>query len=148
MKGIYKKLINEINYHKNIYDAAETCYKYYKKLIDKSGPKDISAISYDGLPKGTRNDMDFKKVVEEVSKWENIMFLEKCTIDQLEEKKVKIDNCISNMNIEVKVSQLRALGLTQEQVAELVDRSTSTIKRIDKKNKNDTKNELFYIDKI
>lgn len=148
MKSIYKKLLNEIDSHQGIYDAAEISYNYYCKLYNNGAPKEISAISYDGMPKGTRNDMDIKSIIENMTYWDNIMFLEKSIIDKLNEKIKIIDGCINDMDIEVKVSQLRSLGLTQEQVAELVDRSTSTIKRIDKKNKNDTKNELFYMDKI
>lgn len=62
-----------------------------------------------------------------------MLILRESSLERYYTIKKEIDNCLNNnMGIDAKVSILRET-LTQEEVAEIIEVSVSTIKRIDKK---------------
>ena len=121
----YKELLNSINLHKHYKEVAESEYKYNQTLYHKHfSLADKRAIV-------TLKPLD--RVVEDLNKYESMIYLEDENIKYLEEQKKAIDECINQSDITVKVAQLRAMGLTQEQVSELVDRTPRQVQNIEKK---------------
>jgi DNA-directed RNA polymerase specialized sigma24 family protein len=134
--NIYKEILDEIELHENLLDCAEISYKYYNDILNNRNPKEISGICYDAMPKGARIDMDLVQAIDRAHKWASMIDIESEIIKNLENKKMQIDECINNISdIREKVIRLRSMGLTQEQVAELVDRSDRQIRNIEKKAK-------------
>lgn len=129
----YKELLAEIELHKNLLESAIENRSYYQRIIKCSAPKDIGSIDYSGFPKGSKNQMDFGVAVSKIAKYNSMIQVEQEILNKLERNKKAIDEAIDCMDITVKVSRLRAMGLTQEQVAELVDRSTRQVQRIEAK---------------
>lgn len=129
----YKELLSEIKIHENLRDAAETNIKYYKRIANSSAPTGISGIGYDDMPKGSKNQMSFGDCAMRFYYWVGQHEMEKNIIEELEGRKQEIDEAINCLDITVKVAKLRAMGLTQEQVAELVDRSPRQVQRIEAK---------------
>jgi hypothetical protein len=133
----YKELLNSIELHKNLYDVADMNYQYYDRIFYSGTPRGISSINYDGMPKGSRNYKDIADTIAEMQRWLHMRDIEEDIIKRLETHKKAIDECINKSDITVKVAQLRALGLTQMQVAELVERSPRQVQRIEKKVSNE-----------
>ena len=132
--NIYKAILDEIEMHENLLDCAEISYKYYNNILNNRNPKEISSICYEGMPIGTRTDMDLVQAIDSAHKWASMIDIENEIIKNLEDKKIQIDECINNISdIKEKVIRLRAMGLTQEQVAELVDRTDRQIRNIERK---------------
>lgn len=114
--GMYKELLNEIELHKNYLEVAELNYEYYNKIFTSNVHMDL----YNNIMK--------------MQKWLIERETEESILRELNYRKDEIDKCINNTNdIMVKVSQLRDMGLTQEQVGELVDRSPRQIQNIEAK---------------
>ena len=81
----------------------------------------------------------YQRILQEASQLENMLVLQESSLERYYKIKKEIDDCLNNhMDISAKVSILRET-LTQEEVAELIEVSISTIKRIDKKNKGNVK---------
>lgn len=128
MIGGYKDLLNSIAMHQHFKEVAQDEYEYNQKLFSKSGGMAPSINS--------TAVKDLVRVVEDLRKYENMIYLEDEQLKHLEEQKKLIDECINKSSVTVKVAQLRAMNLTQEQVSELVERSVSTVQRIDRKLRN------------
>lgn len=120
----YKKLLNDLNMHIKFKEAFTDEYKYNQELFNEN------------MEPGTRKTISHKpidRVVADLRYYENLIYIEDENIKHLETKIKEIDECINESDITVKVSRLRALGLTQEQVAELVERSPRQVQRIEAK---------------
>lgn len=132
--NVYKEILNAIEYHKNLYDIADTSVEYYDEILHGNAPKDISGQSIDGMPHGSKNFASVADTIDELQKWLHMRELEESTMKRLEGQKRVIDTCINSMDdITVKVQQLRAMGLTQEQVGEVLNRTDRQIRNIEKK---------------
>lgn len=129
----YKQLLNAIELHKNLKEAAENEYSYNYKILYGNAPKELSGMQYSDMPKGNRNMKQTLRVIEDLQRWQHQYYLEDEQIKVLEAHKKAIDECIDKSDITIKVAQLRALGLTQMQVAELVERSPRQVQRIESK---------------
>ncbi|MCM8710527.1 helix-turn-helix domain-containing protein [Clostridium sp. SYSU_GA19001] len=123
----YKKLLNDLEMHKRFKEAALVEYDYNKQLFDKH--KKINN-------RDTISNKPLDRILEELKHYENMIYIEEENIKNLEEKIKLIDECIEQADITVKVAQLRAMGLTQEQVGELIDISDRHVRRIEAKFKN------------
>lgn len=121
----YKELLNSIELHKNLLKVAKNEFAYNKRLFDNN--------KYFSSSRADTTQKDISRIVEDLQKWKNIVYIEEERLKYLEEKKETIDECIEQSDITVKVAQLRALGLTQEQVAELIDRTDRQVRNIEKK---------------
>lgn len=121
----YKELLNSIELHKTQLEVAKDEFAYNKRLFDNN--------KYFSSSRAGTTQKDISRVVEDLRRWENIIYIEEERLKYLEEKKAAIDECINQSDITVKVAQLRALGLTQEQVAELIDRTDRQVRNIEKK---------------
>lgn len=130
----YKEILQEIEIHENLLDAAEDSYKYYNDILNNRNPHEVSAVCNDDMPSGSRTDMDLIQAIDRAHRWSSMIDIENDIIKKLEERKVKIDECVNSLeNITVKVKILRAMGLTQEEVGELVGRTDRQVRRIENK---------------
>ncbi len=118
-------------------DSLQRDIKYYTKLLHSGAPKDISGINYDGMPKGSRNDMSLDRIVESIHKAESHLYLAQEELKCKNKLKQSIEEVLSSIEgMEYKVFYYRVVkGLTQEQTAEIIDRSDRQIRNIEKKMK-------------
>jgi hypothetical protein len=116
----YKKLINDLNMHKRFKDAFQNEYEYNQRLFHKHASTSMAIKSLD-------------RVVDDLRYYENLIYIENENIIRLEAKIKAIDECINQSDVTVKVAQLRALGMTQESVAELVGIGDRHVRRIEAK---------------
>lgn len=121
----YQELLNSIELHKNLLEVAKNEFAYNKRLFDSN--------KYFSSSRADTTQKDISRILEDLKRWEIIIYLEEERIKYLEDRKAEIDECINKADITVKVAQLRALGLTQEQVAELIDRTDRQVRNIEKK---------------
>jgi DNA-directed RNA polymerase specialized sigma24 family protein len=115
-------------------DSLERDKKYYTKLLHGGAPADISGINYDGMPKGSRNDMTLDRIIESIHKAESHLYLAEEELKCKIQSKIDIEGVLSKMEgIEHQVFYYRQVrGLTQEQTAEAIERCTRQVKRIEK----------------
>jgi len=132
----YKDLCIEIEMHEDLLDIAEKSYKYYSDTLNNRNPGEISAICNNDMPSGGRVDMDLVQAIDRAHKWSSAIDIENDNLKYLQEKKVKIDQCMDNLDISIKIKALRSLGMTQEEVGDIVGRSTRQIQNIERKSKN------------
>jgi DNA-directed RNA polymerase specialized sigma24 family protein len=116
-------------------DSLERDKKYYTKLLHSGAPKDIGCMSYDGMPKGSRNDMTLDRIIEAIQKCDSHLYLahEELTVKQ--RAKAEIEGIMSNLEgLEYQVFYHRVVkGMTQEQTAEIIERCTRQVQNIEKK---------------
>jgi hypothetical protein len=129
----YKELIAEIGIHTYLKESAEESLKYYQKVAERWTPKELGAMNYSGMPKGSSLDLDPGIVFTKAIIYANKVKEEEEMLDKLKTKKALIDKAINETNINVKVGMLRAMGLTQEQVGELIGYSDRQVRNIEKK---------------
>lgn len=130
----YKEILKEIELHEHLLDSAEINYKYYNDILNNRNPLDIKAICYSDDIKGSKPDMDLVQAIDYAHKWSSMVDIENNIIKTLEKQKIKIDECVNSLeDATVKVSMLRAMGLTQEQVGELVGISDRHVRRLENK---------------
>jgi DNA-binding XRE family transcriptional regulator len=115
-------------------DSLERDIKYYAKLLHGGAPKDISGMSMDGMPKGSRNDMTIDRIIESIHKAESHLLLAEEELRLKTQSRIDIENVLGEMKgIEYQVFYYRIVrGLTQEQTAEAIERCTRQVKRIEK----------------
>jgi len=103
----------------------------------KGYSKGTSYQDYDTIH-GSRSELhadQYQRILEEARHLESMLVLQGSSLERYYKMKNEIDNCLNNnMGITEKVSILRE-KFTQEEVAELIEVSISTIKRVDRKNK-------------
>jgi transposase-like protein len=116
-------------------DSLQRDIKYYTALLHSGAPKDISGISYDGMPKGSRNDMSLDRILEAIHKAESHLYLAEEELRVKEQQKKQLEEIMSNMeSLEYKVYYYRVVkGMTQEQTAEQLEKSDRYIRKIEKK---------------
>jgi hypothetical protein len=116
-------------------DSLQRDIKYYTALLHSGAPKDISGISYDGMPKGSRNDMSLDRIVESIHKAESHLYLAQEEKKCKEQQKKQLEEVMGNMEgLEYKVYYYRVVkGMTQLEVAEELDKSDRHIRRLEKK---------------
>jgi len=114
-------------------------------LENEGKPKGYSTgTSYEDFDTihGSRGELhadSYQRLVEEASHLNNMVMVQEKSLERYYIIKKEVDKCLNGfMDINTKVSILRE-QFSQEQVAELLDKSLSTIKRIEKKNKENIK---------
>ena len=129
VKALYIKSIKDIkDYFARIEGA-----KGYKT---KTSYNDYDSIQSD---RDTFESIGYSKLIEELGRLESMLYLQECNLKRYYDIKVEIDNCVNaTTSVTIKISMLRKLGMSQEKVAELVDRHVNTIQRYEKKERNRT----------
>ena len=124
VKALYIKSIKDIkDYFARIEGA-----KGYKT---KTSYNDYDSIQSD---RDTFESIGYSKLIEELGRLESMLYLQECNLKRYYDIKKVYDECANaTMDITIRVSMLRKIGISQEVVSELVEKSTRTIKRYDKK---------------
>ena len=119
-------------------DSLNRDIKYYSKLLNGGKPKDIGSINYDGMPKGSRNDMTIDRILEALRKCESHLYLAQEEKKCKEKAKRDIEGILSKIEgLEYQVFYNRVVkGLTLEQIAEKLNYSEIWIKKVSAKLKN------------
>jgi len=143
--------MNEINSYKDLTLLINTGEKVKKELENSiediesyfrqiEGPKGLkhktSYEDYDTIQGERSNDFSvgYGKLLEEVHRLESMLYLQECNLERYYRIKKAFDECANETtDITVRISMLRQVGLSQETVSELVNKCTRTIKRYDKK---------------
>jgi hypothetical protein len=114
-------------------DSLERDKKYYSKLLH-GGPREISGMNMDGMPKGSRNDITLDRIIEAIHKAESHLYLAQEEKNCKEQQKKQLEEVMSNMEgIEYKVYYYRVIKrMTQLEVAEELGKSDRHIRRIEK----------------
>lgn len=122
-------------------DSLERDKKYYSKLLHGGAPKEITGIGYDGMPRGSRNDMTLDRIIESLHKCESHLYLAQEELKCKQKAQRDIEGILEKMEgLEYQVFYHRVVKrLTLEQIAEKLNYSESHIKRISANIGNDTK---------
>jgi len=122
---------------KELEDSIEDIESYFRQIEGPKGLKHKTSYEdYDTIQGERSNDFSvgYGKLLEEVHRLESMLYLQECNLERYYRIKGVMDECANEtISVNIKISMLRQVGLSQEQVSELVDRSTRTIKRYDKK---------------
>lgn len=133
----FKDLKIQKEMHEYIKEVAETNRKYYQKLLHKDAPHDTSAIQLDGLPHGNGNAMSLDRVVMYISKYDSMIYLEQCSIENLEKLEKVITNRVKQLDsIDFKVVYMRDIeGKKLKEISIDLGYSEDYIKEISARNK-------------
>ena len=122
---------------KELEDSIEDIESYFRRIEGAKGyKKSTSYNDYDTIQGERSNDFSigYGKLLEELHRLESMLYLQECNLERYYKIKKEIDYCSNEVtDITVKVSLLRQLGMTQEDVSELVNKCVKTIQRYDKK---------------
>lgn len=146
----YKELCTLLDINVILLNTLKSAYRHMKEVFRGIGlPQGYSAgtsyLDADTIHGGKEEGItSMENAYAKLQAFPELIARQEEIVDELKKAKEDIDKLLEgDISILIKVSLLRTKGFTQEEVAELVERSTSTIKRIDKKVKNDTKNDLL-----
>jgi DNA-directed RNA polymerase specialized sigma24 family protein len=129
----YNDICSKIAILEKWIDSLERDIKYYSKLL-YGGPRDMGGINYDGMPKGSRNDMTLDRVIEAIHKAESHLVLATEELTHKTQSRIDIEGVLSKMEgLEHQVFYYRVVrGLSQEETAEAIERCTRQVQRIEK----------------
>lgn len=96
----YKNLLIEIEIVRKRIEGLEVDRELMVKSLFKSAPKDVSSVSYDGMPKGSMSHKTLDRTWEDIRRIDNMLFLENTFL----ENKLKIKN-----QIEERISKLEGI---------------------------------------
>lgn len=131
MIDTYKSLLEEIEKHKLLLKSAKDSHNYYVRLMK---PKDIGAMQYSDMPKGSKHQPDAIVELSELMRLEHMVDIENDILDKLEKNKQRIDDIVLNgTNLAEKVRLLRIQGLTQASIAEMLNISERWVQKLEKK---------------
>ena len=130
----FKDLKIQKEIHEQIKEVAEYNKNCYQKLLHKDEPHDISAIQLDGLPHGKGNAMSLDRIIMYINKYESMIYLEQCIIENLEKLEEDITNKVKQLDsIDFKVVYMRdILGMQLQQIADELGYDHGYIKNIEK----------------
>jgi DNA-directed RNA polymerase specialized sigma24 family protein len=123
--------------HENYLEVATNQLKYYKRLLHKDAPHEISAINYDGQPHGNGNAMSFDRIYIYKKKYESIIEQEVGTLQNLKDLKVETYAKVLQLDsLDYKVVYLRDIeGMSLPEIAKELKYAEVTIKKISAKYK-------------
>lgn len=136
----FKDLKIQKEMHESIKDTAEKNKKYYKRILDKSWPHGISPIELDGLPHGHANDMSLDRLIMYISKYDSMIYIEQCIIENLEKLEEDITDRVMQLDsIDFKVVYMRDIeGMLLQEIAKKLGYTEQYIKEISARNKKPT----------
>jgi len=121
---------------KELEDSIEDIESYFRQIEGPKGLKHKTSYEdYDTIQGERSNDFSvgYGKLSEEVHRLESMLYLQECNLERYYRIKGVMDECANEVtDVTVKVSILRG-KFTQEQVSEMVEKSTRTIQRMDRK---------------
>lgn len=127
---------------KELENSIEDIQSYFRKIEGAKGYKTKTSYNdYDSIQgeKDTSESIGYGKLLEELHRLESMLYLKKCNLERYYRIKKFMDHCTNEVtDVTVKVSMLRQMGMSQENVSELVNKSVTTIQRYDKKERERT----------
>ena len=125
-------------------NSIEDIENYLRQIEGPKGyKKKTSYNDYDTImgERDITESLGTTKLNEELERLENLLDLQIKNLERYCIIKKELDECANKItDVTVKVSMLRKLGMSQEKVAELVERHVNTIQRMDKKEREMYKN--------
>ena len=116
--------------------SKEDIDSYFSRIEGAKGYKTkTSYTDYDAIQgeRDTFASIGYERLLEELHRLESMIYLTECNLERYYSIKKVMDDCANEVtDVTVKVSILRG-KFTQEQVSEMVERSTRTIQRWEKK---------------
>ena len=110
---------------------------YFNRIEGAKGYKTKTSYNdYDTIMSehDTFASIGYERLLEEVHRLESMVYLQECNLERYYNIKKVMDECANQVtDVTVKVSMLRNLGMSQERVAELVERHVNTIQRMEKR---------------
>lgn len=101
----YKDIADQIAMHEKIVENAEKEQKYYLKQLHATEPKDISAISLDGMPKGNYSPLPLNVIIENLGRIDSLLVIEHTELKRLKKAQEDMLAIINNMtNLYFKVA--------------------------------------------
>ena len=133
----FKDLQIQKEMHEKVKDAAEININYYQGLLHKDMPHDISSVQMDGLPHGNGNAMSLDRIIMYIGKYESMIYIEQCIIENLEKLEKDITGRVKQLDsIDFKVVYMRdILGMQLQEVADELGYDYGYIKNISMRNK-------------
>jgi len=133
----FKDLKLQREMHEQLKEAAETNKEYYRRLLHKDEPHELSAINMDGLPHGNGNAMSLDRIITYIGNYDNMIYIEQCIIENLEKLEREITEKVKQLdNIDFKVVYMRdILGMQLQEVADELGYDYGYIKNISRRNK-------------
>ena len=123
-------------------NSIEDINNFMRKIEGPKGlKKKTSYNDYDTImgERDTTESVGTTKLNEELERLENLLKLQNKNLERYYIIKSELDECANKVtNVTIKVSMLRKLGLSQDEVSEIVEKSIRTIQRMDKKEKETT----------
>ncbi|MBX4259760.1 helix-turn-helix transcriptional regulator (plasmid) [Clostridium estertheticum] len=127
-------------------NSIEDIESYLRQIEGPKGlKKKTSYNDYDTI-QGERDTFESKgttKLNEELERLNSMLKLQNQNLERYYNIKKKLNECADEVtSIPVKVSMLRRMGMSQEEVAELVDKHVNTIQRYEKRERENVTIEL------
>lgn len=130
------------NVKADLENSIEDIESYLRQIEGPKGlKKKTSYTDYDTIngERDTHESIGTTKLNKELKRLEGMLSLENKNLTRYYNIRSELDDCFNKVtDVTVKVSILRKLGMSQEKVAELVEKGIRTIQRMDKKEREST----------
>lgn len=115
----YKDLKTEIELTKDRMDMLKEERKIYLKLMQNGCPQEVNGQAYSDMPKGSRNDMSLDRIVDEISKIDNMLYIEEERLKVIEKYEKEISSKLDKLQgLHYKVYYLHEIeGKTYREIA-------------------------------
>jgi hypothetical protein len=135
--GSFKDLVLQREMHERYLEIAEENYEYYKKLLKKDAPREITAIQYEGMPSGNGNAISLDRIYFCLQKYESMIEHETWTIENLKMLEREILVKVMQLDgLDYKVVYMRDIkGLKLQSIADELGYDIGYIKNISSKHK-------------
>ena len=116
----YRDLVRQIEIHQNLKDAAEKNLLYNKRILHENEPHEVGGMILSDAPKGSRIFKDLERTINDIQKWEHIMYLEDILIEGLEKNKRVIEKDLKELTgLQHKIRYMHDIeGKTYSEIAE------------------------------
>lgn len=129
----YKPLIDEIGILEMRIEGLAIEKRFLEKKM-KRGPSDINSIDYSGMPRGSQEQKDLKRYIEEIQRLENLIYLDEEILRIKKETLRKIESRINNFKgIEHKVLIRVLKGKNLKEISDELGYSYDWIKKVNAK---------------
>jgi DNA-directed RNA polymerase specialized sigma subunit len=119
----YKKLINDLKLHRKFLETYTAELGYNKELFNEAQRPNTRI---------TINSKPIDSVIDDINYYGHLVDIEANNVDRLQAQIKAIDEIIDLSDITIKVGRLRALGMTQDAIAEEMNISDRHVRRIEK----------------
>lgn len=127
----YKDIITEIDLSKVRIEGLEEEGRNLMKLMYSSEPKSLKAMSYDGMPKGSKNDTPLDKIIADIMRVKHAISIEEDRIEILNKTKEKMDKKLEELQgLKYKIAYMRMQGYTLSEIADKLKYNESYIRRV------------------